>query len=97
MTLDFAAMAVSAVKVLVVGVVLGAGLPALYAFGIKLQSIGSGDVDGSGAGTKNATYTVLAWIIFGVVLAVIFIAILFLTRTSIYHYTGISIFGAGAK
>ena len=58
MTLDFAAMAVSALKVLVVGIVLGAGLPALYAFGIRMQSIGSGEVDGNGEGVRNTTYTV---------------------------------------
>ena len=96
MTLDFAAMAASALKVLVVGIVLGAGLPALYAFGIRMQSIGSGEVDGNGEGVRNTTYTVLAWTIFAVIVGVIFFAILFMTRTSIYHYTGISILGGGA-
>ena len=78
MTLDFAAMAASALKVLVVGIVLGAGLPALYAFGIRMQSIGSGEVDGSGEGVRNKSYTVLAWTIFAVIVGVILFAILFI-------------------
>ncbi|MFT3945283.1 MAG: hypothetical protein QM705_15875 [Ancrocorticia sp.] len=96
MTLDFAEIALSALKVLAVGIVLGAGLPALYAFGIRMQSIGSGEVDGSGEGVRNKTYTALAWTIFAVVVGVILLAVLFMTRTSLYHYTGISILGGGA-
>ena len=61
-----------------------------------MQSIGSGEVDGSGEGVRNKSYTVLAWTIFAVIVGVILFAILFMTRTSIYHYTGISILGGGA-
>jgi hypothetical protein len=40
-------------KVLVWGLVLGAGIPALFALGIRLTSIGAPDADGTVAATRS--------------------------------------------
>lgn len=46
MTLDFAGIAGSVVQVLVVGLLLGAGLPGLFALGIRQLAVADGDLPG---------------------------------------------------
>lgn len=46
MTLDIAGIAGSVLQVLVVGLLLGAGLPALFALGIRQLSVADGEVPG---------------------------------------------------
>lgn len=96
MNMDFAAMAIAAFRVLVTGIVLGAGLPAIYALGIRLQSIGSGETDNAPSSHRMA-YKIAGFAIFAFVIIVVLTAILLMTRQSIYHYTGISILGAGGR
>ena len=95
MNFDIAQMALSAGRVLLVGLLFGAGLPALFAIGMRLQSAGTGEVDGEAPGTRRPVLTVAGWILFGIVIAVVLAGVLFITRLSIYHYFGISLFGAG--
>jgi hypothetical protein len=95
MTIDFAAMALAAVRVLLVGIVLGAGLPALFAVGIRLQAVGAGDTEG-GPTRRRPALVGLAWIAFAIVLLVVIAGVLYITRLSIYHYFGVSLFGAGS-
>ena len=93
--MDFAEMAQSAVKVLLAGLVFGAGLPALFAVGIRLQSAGEGDIAPDGTVTRpNPAARVGAWIAFGIVLVAVVIGILWITQKSLHHYLGIDIFGA---
>ena len=97
MNLDVMTMAISALKVLLVGIVLGAGLPAVYAFGMRLQSIGAGETDAATPSTHRRAFRIAAAVIFAFVVLVILAGILLMTRQSIYHYTGISILGAGGR
>lgn len=96
MDIDFAEMGLAAFRVLLVGLLFGAGLPALFAVGMRLQSAGSGDVDGAGAGTKRPVLSAAGWLVFGVVIAAVLAGVLWITRLSLYHYFGISLFGAGS-
>ena len=63
-------------KIVVVGLICGAGLPAVFAAGLKALSFGSGD-DGAASGggsvtaTRNPVGVVLAVVCFAVVLAAI--------------------------
>ncbi|WP_285724709.1 hypothetical protein [Psychromicrobium xiongbiense] len=97
--IDFAAIGLAGVRVLLVGLLLGAGLPALFALGMRLQSAGSGDLDTStdadGAGTakRQPLLLVLGWLVFAVVIAVVITGVLWITRQSIHHYFGITLFG----
>lgn len=95
MNFDVAEMALSALRVLVVGLLFGAGLPALFAIGMRLQSAGTGEVDGEAPGTRRPALTAAGWIVFAVVAAAVIAGVLWITRLSIYHYFGVSLFGAG--
>ncbi|MGN8026394.1 hypothetical protein [Microbacterium sp. 22242] len=95
MSFDVAQLALAAGRVLVVGLLFGAGLPALFAVGMRLQSAGSGEVDGDAAGIRRPALTAAGWVLFAIVIAVVLAGVLFITRLSIHHYFGISLFGVG--
>ncbi|MCR5977810.1 hypothetical protein GDN83_08675 [Gordonia jinghuaiqii] len=86
------------VKVLIVGLVLGAGLPALFAVGMRLQSTPDGaGYGGSATDAQHRVRRLLAYAIYGFVALVIITGILWITRQTIYYYTGIKIFPFGYK
>ena len=80
----------SVFKVLVVGLILGAGLPAIFAFGLVAHSAGGGTVDADGTTTHapNPMLRFLGLALFALVAAVILIALLWITRTTIEHHFG---------
>ncbi|WP_238421471.1 hypothetical protein [Gordonia sp. 'Campus'] len=85
-------------KVLVVGLLLGAGLPALFAVGLRLQTLGSGGENADGTPQEpHPALKTLAYVIFGVVILVILTGILWITRQTIFYYTGFKIFPFGYK
>lgn len=58
-------------KVVVVGLLLGAGLPALFALGLRSFNAGlTVNADGSVSGTPSAAGRAIAYVIFGVVIAI---------------------------
>lgn len=76
-------------KVLVVGMVLGAGLPAIFALGLVAYSRGSGSSEADGAAVApNPAMKALGLVLFATVSAVIVIAILYITKTTIIHHFG---------
>ena len=76
-------------KVLAIGLVLGAGLPAVFAFGLVAYSRGSGSVEGDGAAlAPNPALKALGLLLFAAVSVVIVIAILYITRNTIIHHFG---------
>lgn len=77
-------------KVLVVGLILGAGLPALFAVGLVAFSKGSGDGDAEGSATvaPNPALKFVGLLLFAAVSAVIVIAILWITKSTIQHHFG---------
>ena len=95
MNLDWGAMAESTMKVLVAGLIFGAGLPALFAGGVRLWSDGSGEVaaDGTVVRRRNPALTVAAYVVFAVVVVVIAVAVLWITKKSLDHYFGWKPFG----
>jgi hypothetical protein len=80
-------------NVLVVGLLLGAGLPAIYAIGIRLYSAGSGDVSADGTVTNaNPALKGIAYLLFAIIAAVILAGILWITRGTIDYYFGVELF-----
>jgi hypothetical protein len=80
-------------KVLLVGLVLGAGLPALFAVGLVAFSNGAGVTDADG--TTHSTNPVLKFLglaLFVLVGLVILTALLWITRSTIEHHFGINLF-----
>ncbi|KHO17529.1 hypothetical protein [Mycolicibacterium setense] len=80
-------------KVLVVGLILGAGLPAVFAAGLVAYSNGAGGTTADGAThAPNPALKFLGLALFALVSLVILVAIAWITRTTMIHHTGIDLF-----
>lgn len=80
-------------RVLVVGLIFGAGLPAVFAGALVAYSQGAGGVDDSGTAiTPNPVLKGLGLLLFTVVGAIVLLAILWITKDVIAHHTGVKIF-----
>lgn len=80
-------------KVLVVGLVLGAGLPALFATGMLAYSFGAGGEEADHVIHKpNPALKVLGILLFAFVAFVIVTAVAWITRATIIHHFGVDLF-----
>ena len=83
----------SILKVLVVGLLLGAGLPAVFAGGLVAYSSGAGGQHADGTvQTPNLVLRYLGIALFAFVGWVIVTAIFWITRTTIIHHFGVDLF-----
>ncbi|PND59792.1 hypothetical protein CRM90_02220 [Mycobacterium sp. ENV421] len=83
----------SILKVLVVGLVLGAGLPALFASGMLAYSFGAGGEEADHVIHKpNPALKVLGIVLFIVVSLVIVTAVAWITRSTVIHHFGVDLF-----
>ena len=83
----------SILRVLVIGLILGAGLPAAFAVGLVSYSAGAGGADADGtAHAPNPALKILGLLLFVFVAAVIVVAILWITRATIIHHFGVDLF-----
>lgn len=91
--MDFAEMGISVLRVLGAGLVFGAGLPALFAVGLTLWSRGHSEVLEDGSVRRgNPIALVSSIVIFVAVIAVVILAVAWITQKSLAHYLGIHIF-----
>ena len=80
-------------KVLVVGLIFGAGLPAVFAGGLVAYSTGAGGfADDGTTRTPNAVLKAFGLLLFVLVGAIVLLAILWITKDVIAHHTGVKIF-----
>lgn len=80
-------------KVLVVGLVLGAGLPALFATGMLSYSFGAGGEEADHVVHKpNPVLKLLGILLFAFVAFVIVSAVAWITRSTIIHHFGVDLF-----
>lgn len=96
MGIDFADIGVSIANVLAIGLVLGAGLPALFAVGMRLIAAGTASDDGPVVTHDNPGLRIAGYFLYAVVGAVIVVGILWITRQTLYHHLDIQIFPASA-
>jgi hypothetical protein len=83
----------SILKVLAVGLLLGAGLPAVFAGGLVAFSSGAGGQNADGTATAgNPVLKYLGILLFVFVGWVIVTAIFWITRTTIIHHFGVDLF-----
>jgi hypothetical protein len=83
----------SILKVLVVGLVLGAGLPALFGVGMLAYSHGAGGEEADHLMHKaNPPLKYLGILLFVFVALVIVTAVAWITRATIIHHFGIDLF-----
>lgn len=80
-------------KVLVIGLILGAGLPAIFATGLLAYSFGEGGEEADHAIHKpNPPLKFVGILLFLLVGFVIITAVAWITRTTIIHHFGIDLF-----
>lgn len=85
-------------KVLVVGLLFGAGLPALFALGLRFQADGASGENADGTiSAPNPAFRGLAYLIFAVVIGAIVLGLLWITRGTILYYFDVKIFPFGYK
>lgn len=84
-------------KVLLVGLALGAGLPALFAIGLRLFLAEPASQDGESAAPGNPITRYAGIALFVLIAAVIVVAILWITRTTIDYYFDINLFPFAPK
>jgi hypothetical protein len=83
------------VKVLVFGIIAGAGLPALFAVGVRTHAVGTGTIDGQHlSGDRRPVLTGVAYVCFALVATAVALGVLFVARDFIGHHTGWYILGA---
>jgi hypothetical protein len=87
---------IASLKILFFGLLLGAGLPALFAVGVRLSAEGAGVAEDDAVSGKHPALGALSYLIFALVLAVVVIGVLFVARDFIGHHTGVYILGATA-
>ena len=86
----------ASLKILVFGLVLGSGLPALFALGVRAGAAGAGvgGSDGTAVGHKNPALTALSWALYSLALVAVVIGVLYVSRDFIGLHTGMYILGA---
>jgi hypothetical protein len=83
----------SILKVLVVGLLLGAGLPAIFAGGMLAYSFGAGGEEADHEIHKaNPALKYLGILLFAFVALVILTAVAWITRSTIIHHFGVDLF-----
>jgi hypothetical protein len=78
-------------KILIFCLLVGAGLPALFAVAVRLRAVGIG-VTGDEA-HRHPGLLVLSWVIFALALAAVVFGVLFIARDFIARHTGWYILG----
>jgi hypothetical protein len=86
----------ASLKILVFGLVLGSGLPALFALGVRAGAAGAGveGSDGTAVGQKNPALTALSYAVYALALVAVVIGVLYVARDFIGARTGMYILGA---
>ena len=88
----------SILNVLVVGLILGAGLPALFATGMLAYSHGAGGEEADHLMHKpNPALKYLGILLFVVVAFVIVTGVAWITRSTIMHHFGVDLFPMVSK
>jgi hypothetical protein len=85
----------AAINIVVFGLLVGAGLPALFAVGVHVNTGGAGVTrHGDVVVRRSPLLMALSLLIFAVVLVTVTVGVLFIARDFIGHHTGWFILGA---
>jgi hypothetical protein len=85
-------------RVLMVGLVLGAGLPALFGVGMLAYSFGAGGEEADHLMHKpNPALKLLGLVLFAFVALVILAGVAWVTKSTIMHHFGIDLFPMFSK
>jgi hypothetical protein len=86
----------ASLKILIFGLILGSGLPVLFALAVRVGAVGAGVMgsDGAAVKQKNPMLTALSWALYSLTLVAVLIGVLYIAREFIGAHTGMYILGA---
>lgn len=98
--MNFAELSEKVISVVLAGLVFGAGLPALYAVGMRMLA-GTTEYTADGRLIEvegpSVVMKAIAYIIFAIILVVIVIAVLWVAKDFLYHTFGFNLLGQVGK
>lgn len=87
----------SLLEVILVGILLGSGLPTLFALGVRLSTPAHPGGDATeDPGTAHFTSRPLATLCFAIIVLAVMAGILWITKATLYQYFGWDFFGTEA-
>jgi hypothetical protein len=86
----------ASLKILIFGLLLGSGLPVLFALAVRAGATGAGvqGSDGAAVAHKNPALTAISYALYALALAAVVIGVLYVAREFIGVHTGLYILGA---
>lgn len=86
----------ASLKILIFGLLLGSGLPALFALAVKVGSVGDGIAGSNGDAVwpRNPALIALSWALYSLALIAVVVGVLFIARDFIGAHTGLYLLGA---
>ncbi|MCW1959640.1 MAG: hypothetical protein KIH64_014070 [Mycobacterium sp.] len=88
----------ASLRVLIMGLILGGGLPATFALGVRAFSAGGGGVAADGTmRAPNPLLKAIGVALFVLIAVVIMVAILWITRNTIRVHLGVDLFPFATK
>ena len=86
----------ASLKILIFGLLLGSGLPALFAIAVKVGAAGAGiqGADGAAVAHKNPALTAISYAIYALALVAVAIGVLYVARDALGAWTGVYLLGA---
>jgi hypothetical protein len=86
----------ASLKILIFGLLLGSGLPVLFALAVRAGATGAGVAgsDGAAVAHKNPALTAISYALYALALAAVVIGVLYVAREFIGVHTGLYILGA---
>ena len=86
----------ASLKILIFGLLLGSGLPALFAIAVKVGAAGAGiqGSDGAAVAHKNPALSVISYAIYALALAAVLVGVLYVARDAVGAWTGVYVLGA---
>ena len=86
----------ASLKILIFGLLLGSGLPALFAIAVKVGAVGAGvqSSDGAAVAHKNPALTAISYAIYALALAAVLVGVLYVARDAVGAWTGVYVLGA---
>lgn len=91
----------ASLKILLFGLLLGSGLPALFALAVKVGATGAGIRGASGTAVAhknpaltNPALTAISYALYALALTAVVVGVLFIARDAIGAWTGVYLLGA---
>ncbi|WIM87369.1 hypothetical protein PT015_21400 [Candidatus Mycobacterium wuenschmannii] len=86
----------ASLKILTFGLLLGSGLPALFALAVRIGAAGAGvqGSDGAAVATKNPALTAVSYALYGLVAVAVAVGVLYIARDALGAWTGLYVLGA---